>query len=431
MAEKYKVIIRSCPDYEDISRIRGIVAEGMEQLGAKPFGRVLLKPNVVFAHKRYSRFSCTNPVVIEALLDELAERPGVERIILGERTAIYMPTRYNFAQAGYGRFGKKPKVKICYFDEDVLVEVPFEKGTYHKSLRLPRTLFEVDYKLYAPKLKHHMTSKLTCAIKLNVGICDQKERLDGHDYHLEEKIADLYEVGCPDLVVVDAVTIGQQCEMVAKPMHLGVIMLGTSGVAVDSVAARLIGFKPNEIDHLRIARARGWEPVSDDDIEIISDVPFEELQERTRGLDRTFSDLEALDTPLRLYLGNYPGGNDICHGGCVNMLKGALATFEAYKPGGIKKAHDTAIVIGEYEGDVDGHGRTILLIGNCTKVKGEVRGKTRHIKGCPVGIPYFAVFGPHYCGLPNLYWDRDYFLKFPYHYVVSMINKFIKRVLLR
>ena len=125
MAEKYKVIIRSCPDYGDVSRIRGIVAEGMEQLGVSPFGKVLLKPNVVFAHKRYSRFSYTNPVVIEALLDELAERPEVERIILGERTAIYMPTRYNFAQAGYMRFGRKPKVKICYFDEDVLVEVPF------------------------------------------------------------------------------------------------------------------------------------------------------------------------------------------------------------------------------------------------------------------------------------------------------------------
>jgi hypothetical protein len=46
-----------------------------------------------------------------------------------------------------------------------------------------------------------------------------------------------------------------------------------------------------------------------------------------------------------------------------------------------------------------------------------------------VGIPYFAAFGPFYCKLPNLYMDRDYFLKFPYHYVVSSVVKFINRKL--
>lgn len=425
--DKHRVIIRSCPGYENPNRIRDIVAEGMRELGAKPFGRVLLKPNVVFAHGRYSRFSYTHPALIEALVDELAARPEVEEIIIGERTAIYMPTRYNFAVAGYNRFRRKPKVKMCFFDEDVLIEVPFKKGTVHKSLRLPRTFVESDYKLYAPKLKHHMTSKLTCALKLNIGICDQKERLQGHDFRLEEKIADLYEVGCPDLVVVDAVTIGQQCEMVAKPLSFGVIMMGTSGVAIDSVAARLMGFASDEIDHLRIARSRGWEPVSDDDIDIKSDVPLAELREKTRHLDRTFSDLRVLDTPLRFHLGNYPGGNDICHGGCVNMLKGALAVFEAYKPGGIKQARDNAIVIGEYEGDVDSHGHTILLIGDCTKIKGQVRGKTKRIKGCPVGIPYFSAFGAFYCKLPNVYMDLGYIFKFPYHYVVSSVVRFFNR----
>ena len=431
MAEKHKVIIRSCPDYDDVSRIRGIIADGMVKLGAKPHGKVILKPNIVFAHRRYARFTYTNPGVIEALIDELAARPEVERIIIGERTAVYMPTRYNFGEAGYNRFRKKPKVKVCFFDEDALVEVPFKKGGYHKSLRLPRTLIEADYKVYAPKLKHHVSSRLTCSLKLNIGICDQKERLNGHHYKLEEKIADLYEVGYPDLVVVDAITIGQQNEILAKPMHLGVIIMGNSGVAVDSVAARLIGFKSDEIEHLRIARSRGWEPVSDDDIEIITDVPMEELQERTKGFDRTFSDLMKLDTTLRFHLGKYPGGDDICHGGCVNMLKGALALFDAYKPGSLKEARDSAIVIGEYEGDVDGHGHTILLIGDCTKIKGKVNGKTKHIKGCPVAIPLFAVPGTFYCKLPNVYMDIGYFTKYPYCFMASYLRKFINRVLLK
>ena len=431
MAEKHKVIIRGCPDYEDVSRIRGIVSEGMEQLGAKPLGKVLLKPNIVFAHKRYARFTYTHPAVIEALLDELAARPEVERIIIGERTSVYMPTRFNFAQAGYGRFRRKPKVKVCFFDEDAIVEIPLEKSAVHKTLQLPRTLVEADYKLYAPKLKHHVSSRLTCALKLNIGICDQKERLKYHHYQLEDKIADLYEAGNPDLVVVDAITVGQQNEIVAKPRHLGVIMMGTSGIAIDSVAAKLIGFKPEEIKHLKIARERGWEPVSDDDIEIITDVPMEELLERTKDYDYLFSELLEIDTPLRFFLGNYPESDEVCRGGCVNMLKGALAVFDAYKPGSLRDARDNAIVVGEYEGDVDGHGHTILLIGDCTKIKGEVRGKTKHIKGCPVAIPLFAIPGTFYCKLPNVYMDINYLTKYPFLFLISYINKFINRVLLR
>ena len=429
MADKHKVIVRSCPDYQDLNRIRGIVAEGMEQLGAKPYGKVLLKPNVVFAHKRYARFAYTHPVVIEAIIDELAARPEVERITIGERSAIHMATRYNFVQAGYGRLRKKPKVAMCFFDEDALVEVPFEKGSFHKSLRLPRTVVEADYKLYAPKLKHHVSTKLTCSLKLNIGICDTKERLQGHDFHLEEKIADLYEVGHPDLVVVDAVIIGQQNELVPKPLSLGIIIMGASGVAVDSVAARLIGFDPHEIEHLRIARARGWEPITDGDIEIVSEVPMDELLERTKPFDRTFSELQELDTPIRFHLGNYPQGDDLCHGGCINMIKGALAVLDAYRPGAVKQARDTAIVIGEYEGDVDGHDHTILLIGDCTQIKGEVRGKTRRIKGCPVAIPVFVMTASYYCKMPSVYVDRDYVVKYPYHFAVSFANKFINRVL--
>jgi uncharacterized protein (DUF362 family) len=431
MGDKYKVLIRDCPDYDDLDRIRGIVAEGIEKLGVKPFGKVLLKYNMVFAHKRFGRYPYTHPKVLEAIIDVLADIPGVKKIILGERTGVYNPTRYNFKVAGYEYLRKKPKVEVCFFDEDKLVEVPFEKGTFHKRLRLSRTLVEADYKVYAPKLKHHVSTRLTCALKLNMGICDQPQRLYGHDYHLEEKIADLYEVGHPDFVVVDAVDIGQQNEIVPKPLRLGAIMTGTSGVAVDSVAARIIGFDPGDIEHLRIARSRGWEPVSDDQIEIDTDQPWEDLLAKTKDFDYTYSDLEKVDTRIRFFLGNYPGGNEPCWGGCVNMLKGGLAVFEAYKRGLVKKARPVAMVIGQYDGDVDGQGYPIVLIGNCTRILGKAKGKTRRIPGCPVGIPIFGVLAPLYLGIPGPYmeWAPGQIFGFPYGYAVSYIHKFFNRLL--
>ena len=423
MGEKNKVIIRKCETYDDLDRIRGIVKEGMEELGAKPHGRVLLKPNLIFAHYRYGQHGFTHPNIVGSIIDVIAALPEVEKVTIGERTGVGVPTRYVFKEAGYGPLRKKPKVAVSFFDEDPMVEVEFKKGTVHKKLKMPKALVEADYKIYAPKLKHHVSTKITCSLKLNIGICDSQQRLIGHDWRLEEKIADLYEIGHPNLVVVDGVYGCQRCEVVPAPLPIGIIMMGTSGVAIDSVAARIMGFDPAEINHLRIARERGWEPVSDDDIEIVSEIPLEKIREKTKDLDRTFHDPRTVDTPIRFYFGNYPGGKDICGTGCINMIKTYLAVQDAFSPSCLKQAQPVAVVIGEYEGDVDGQGFPILMVGDCTKIKGEVQGKTRRIKGCPVFVPDFTIPACHYFKIPSPYFDPKAMFGLPYYAAIQSIKK--------
>ena len=45
---KPKVIIRSCREY-DAEKIRQIIRAGLDELGLRPFGRTLVKPNLVAA----------------------------------------------------------------------------------------------------------------------------------------------------------------------------------------------------------------------------------------------------------------------------------------------------------------------------------------------------------------------------------------------
>ncbi len=425
--DKYKVILRRCEKYDE-GAIRKIIHEGMEELSAKPSGKVIVKPNGIFAHRRYGRHGFTNLEVLKALLKELSERPEIKKITLGERTAVTVPTRYTFQEAGYNVLKNIPRVDFCFFDEAPQVTVKLEKGTVHKELRLARPFAEADYRIYAPKLKHHVSSKITCSLKLNMGILDSRDRLNGHDWRLEEKIADLYEVGHPDLIVLDGVEAGQQNELVPVPRHVGVMIMGTKGVAVDSVCARIIGFRPDEVRHLAIARSRGWEPVSDDKIEIVGDVTLEELKEKCRDFDRTFHDPRQLDTPIRFYFGNYPDGNEICDTGCINMIKSALAIFEAYDPGALKRARPVAVVIGEYHGDVDGQGYPILLVGTCSKVLGRADGPTRRIPGCPVLVPFFISPGSYYFKMKNPYLDPQALFSFPLLFGWSYLRKALARI---
>jgi len=64
---KYPVILREVDGY-NYERIRKVIHQGIEELGEKPQGKVFVKPNVIFAHKRYGQTGFTNPVFLRALL---------------------------------------------------------------------------------------------------------------------------------------------------------------------------------------------------------------------------------------------------------------------------------------------------------------------------------------------------------------------------
>jgi len=421
--EKYPVLLKEVIGY-DYNKIREAIVQGMKELGSKPAGKVFIKPNVIFAHKRYGTGGFTNINVLRALMEELSERSEVERITLGEHCAVTVPTRYAFSEAGYTVLKKIPKVKFCYIEEAPKIFMDLKKSpVVHKSLPVAEDMYRADCKIWAPKLKLHASTKITCALKLNMGICDSRTRLNGHDYRLEEKIADLYEAGHPDLVVVDAIQVGEQAELVPKLKQLNLLMMGTKGVAIDSVGARIMGYKSEEVSHLRIARERGWEPVTDGQIEIKGDFTLEQLREKIGTVDRTFHDPREVDTPIRFYMGKYAKDGHICDTGCPNMIKTSLSIFNAYDPGCLKKARPVACVIGEYEGDVDGQGYPILMVGSCAKIKGRKKGWSIRIPGCPLLVPFFISPAALLFGLKSPYLDPGALLPFPYYFTVSYFWK--------
>ena len=64
---KEKVLIARCPGYEP-NYIAKVIGQGMDELGIVPQGRVLIKPNVVIAHKFYFTDAFTRSEFIGGLL---------------------------------------------------------------------------------------------------------------------------------------------------------------------------------------------------------------------------------------------------------------------------------------------------------------------------------------------------------------------------
>ena len=272
------VIVRTCEDY-DPDKIEAMVSDGMDRLGYRPTGKVFAKPNVVvaFQTEKLGSHAYTPPSFVGAGLKAVSKMPGVKRIDVGENVAMGTPTRLAYEHAGYyneiesARRAAGCPVDIFCIDEE-LRDTQFVGGVVHDTLRVARRMARADTKIYFPKLKCHCVAKMTGAVKLNIGICSDDERAIRHDFMLNEKIVDLLAVGMPDFIVMDAVDVGMGNEAFPTVRKLGLVLMGTNPIAVDMVAARLLGYTMEDVSYLALAIERGYSPASPDDIPIEGDL---------------------------------------------------------------------------------------------------------------------------------------------------------------
>jgi uncharacterized protein (DUF362 family) len=354
---KPKVIIRRCEVY-DADRIAGIVKEGMEELGIRPEGRILLKPNVVIAHPEIFPYAFTRKEFLDGVIAATKARAQkVKEIAVGERSGITIPTRFSFKNAGYPEIIRKHKIKTYYFDESKQVPIQLKnEGRIRDLIFVPKPIADCDFLINLPKFKAHPWTRLTLSLKNFIGLQDDRHRLVDHNSFLEEKIADLQEVIQSKFIAIDGIIAGQKMMLTPTPFALGAIVMGSNSCAVDTVGCRMVSVDPKDLIHLRLASERGFGPMSLDEIEVGGDFPLEEVQEKTRNFQ-------------------------FCLGGCPGALQEAMHIFRGFYPTVDRDMKKVRYVVGKVEGSLDlAEDERVLFAGNCTSWEGNLNGRRVQIK---------------------------------------------------
>jgi uncharacterized protein (DUF362 family) len=198
---KPKVILRHCETY-DPERIAEIIGEGMDELGVKPRGRTMVKPNVVIAHPEIFPNAFTRSEFLDGLLTAVKLRNDeVSELYIGERCGITIPTRAVFATAGYLKVLRKHGIRAEYFDEGAQIRFDLKHPDAMRDfILIPEGVMRCEFLINAPKFKAHPWTKVTFALKNYIGIQDDPQRLIDHDHMLHTKIADLQEVISPGFI---------------------------------------------------------------------------------------------------------------------------------------------------------------------------------------------------------------------------------------
>jgi uncharacterized protein (DUF362 family)/NAD-dependent dihydropyrimidine dehydrogenase PreA subunit len=264
----------SCDNYnQDIVTekiIKAIVISGGLPKKIKAGSKILINPNLLTA-KSPENAVTTHPSVVRGLVKYL-KSIGVNDISIGDSPAGSHDWKKLWNTTGMTEIAEKENVKLIPFEQTKTI-------TIDNDIIIPvlKEIDSFDAVISVPKLKTHLLTKITGAVKNTYGMIPGKAKTHFHGTHsspqkMSKFIAKLYGSLKPDYVLMDAIECMEgEGPNTGKPVHVGRIFAGEDGVAIDSMACSIFGYKPTDILILEETGKAGFGVNNKDLIEQVGD----------------------------------------------------------------------------------------------------------------------------------------------------------------
>ncbi|MFU0828536.1 MAG: hypothetical protein ACFWTJ_13590 [Lachnoclostridium sp.] len=213
-----------------------------------PSMKVGIKPNLVVSRPA-KEGATTHPEIVEGIICYLKDW-GINNITILEGAWVGDSTQAAFRNCGYTALAEKYGVKLLDTKRDKVVKVQAKDILFSVC----DSALNVDYLINVPVLKGHCQTGITCCMKNLKGCIPDSEKRRFHTMGLHKPIALLNTVIRPDLHIVDSVCGDLSFEEGGNPVIANRIMLGFDPVLLDSYGAQLIGYEPDDIGYLRVAK---------------------------------------------------------------------------------------------------------------------------------------------------------------------------------
>lgn len=234
-----------------------------DKLNEENVSTILIKPNLLAAsQKNAKRCSWTNPELIKQLARSLSAM-GFE-VSVGEGTPSKYITANAFTYSGIASL-QEEGINIVNFNTSRLREVKTDGKL--KRLMIPEEVLDTDFLISLPILKTHLLTTVTLSLKNMMGAIGEREANRMHYVGLHESIATLNTVIKPNLSIIDTKYGMEGTGPVrGQEVELDTLIGGYDPVSVDATGARVMGFDPETILHLKLAEEMGVGTINPDAI---------------------------------------------------------------------------------------------------------------------------------------------------------------------
>ncbi len=219
------------------------------------YDKVLIKVNFITT-RTWDTGATTDPLVVEAIIKRLEDLPV--KVYVVESDATITNADKAFEATGMKDMCRSNGVEwlnLRHVKDKVKIEV--HTGEALKSMTVPRLVTESAI-ISAAKLKTHTDTGVTLGMKNMFGLLPDKFKGKYHLKGISKVIVDINTMLRPALTVIDGfVGMEGKGPINGDPVQMNLIIAGTDPVATDATAARIMGFNPYEIAHIRKAYEKG------------------------------------------------------------------------------------------------------------------------------------------------------------------------------
>lgn len=243
----------------------------------RPGARIFVKANLLLAAEP-DRACTTHPEVLIATIKSL-QRAGAD-VSFGDLPGGFHVgnTQKIHETTMMSRVAEATGARLVVLEKYGFKRIEIPDAKFIDHIHVPKYLDETDGVVSVSKLKTHMQTLLTGAVKNLFGLTTTQDRLRAHKLSrysdFAEAVVDIFSALPPVLNIIDAV-VGMEGTGPSQgtPVRLGFLVGSADAVAADTVAAVATGFHPREIGTIEAARRRGLGAARMGDIELRGDSP--------------------------------------------------------------------------------------------------------------------------------------------------------------
>jgi len=253
-------IIRS--DRYDIGYLADKLKSVLEPLGGigefvKPGQKILLKPNLISA-KAPERAITTHPALVAAVAREV-RRAGGTPVVGDSPGGAKRGINRIWRNTGMLEMAEKENLELINFEATGVEKFNINGKVYYLS----KAAMEVDAIINLPKLKTHVLTLMTGAIKNMYGLVPGFRKGNYHKqyprpYDFAEIVVDIFSIKMPVLTIMDGI-LGMEGDGPSSgtPRWINLLLTSRDPVALDAIAADIIGLNPENVPTTKIASEAG------------------------------------------------------------------------------------------------------------------------------------------------------------------------------
>jgi len=249
-----------------------MIKEGLDTLGMKSKSisnkKVVIKPNLI----TNKPFPITTPAeTVDAVIRYINDIYNDNKEIIVAEGSGWGNTTDIFKELGYFDIVEKyENVELVDLNIDSFDIVEDPDAYFLKKFELVKTVKDA-YIISAAVLKKHSTAKVTLSIKNMLGATlgetsSAVSKKGRFHKRLSESIADIVSYIKPKLAIIDGRIGSVGNELGGNIEKFNVIIISEDLVAADAVGAKILGYDPYSIKHIKLAEDKGLGSIEDIDI---------------------------------------------------------------------------------------------------------------------------------------------------------------------